>query len=195
LEENLFPSGSSALARPSDIEEERRLFYVAITRAKKTLRLCYAVTRMRNGKSESNPVSRFVREIDPKYIENPLADDMKKVRSESFWSGVNNTPRPSLTSFGKSAGWQHLKRDVPPAQKVGVPTPKVSAPAPRVSDAAFEPSPIMDLREGQRVEHNRFGFGVIREIINDDSGMKVRIAFDDFGEKVLLTKYAKIRIV
>jgi len=169
LEENLFPSGSSAMARPSDIEEERRLFYVAITRAKKALRLCYANTRMRNGKSESNPVSRFVREIDPKYIENPLAEGMKQLRAESFWSAVNNTPKP----FPK-------------------PVPK---PAPRTSDASFEPSPIMDLRQGQRVEHNRFGFGVIKEITDDDSGMKVRIAFDDFGEKVLLTKYAKIRII
>jgi len=198
LEENLFPSGSSAMARPSDIEEERRLFYVAITRAKKALRLCYAVTRMRNGKSESNPVSRFVREIDPKYIENPLAEGMKQVRSESFWSSVNNTPKPTLSSFGKSAGWQHIRRE-PLQSKEPAITPQRPVlpprPAPRVPDSSFEPSPIMDLRQGQRVEHNRFGFGVIREIIDDDSGMKVRINFDDFGEKVLLTKYAKIRII
>ncbi|MCF0175766.1 MAG: UvrD-helicase domain-containing protein [Bacteroidales bacterium] len=73
LEENLFPSGGW-LASLADIEEERRLFYVAITRAQKAVELSFAENRMRNGKTEQNEPSRFVREIDPKYIENPLSD-------------------------------------------------------------------------------------------------------------------------
>ena len=71
MEENLFPSGGM-MASPSDIEEERRLFYVAITRAKKGVSISYADTRMRNGRHESNPVSRFVREIDESYLDHPL---------------------------------------------------------------------------------------------------------------------------
>ena len=67
MEENLFPSGGS-MASENDIEEERRLFYVAITRAKKAVQLSFAATRMRNGKHESNSPSRFVREIDSRYI-------------------------------------------------------------------------------------------------------------------------------
>lgn len=71
MEENLFPSGG-ALITPSDLEEERRLFYVAITRAQKALYISYADSRLRNGKHEYNRPSRFIREIDPRYIDNPL---------------------------------------------------------------------------------------------------------------------------
>lgn len=73
-EENLFPSGGM-LASPAEIEEERRLFYVALTRAKKAVYVSFCTTRMRNGKHESNSPSRFVREIDARYIANPLSDD------------------------------------------------------------------------------------------------------------------------
>lgn len=71
MEENLFPGGGM-MASPADIEEERRLFYVALTRAQKAVSVSFAGNRMRNGRRESNPPSRFVREIDPKYISNPL---------------------------------------------------------------------------------------------------------------------------
>ena len=74
MEENLFPSVSMLSAKP-EVEEERRLFYVAMTRAKKAVRLSFAGTRMRNGKHESNAPSRFLKEIDPRYIENPLEEE------------------------------------------------------------------------------------------------------------------------
>jgi DNA helicase-2/ATP-dependent DNA helicase PcrA len=74
LEENLFPSVTMLSAR-SEVEEERRLFYVAVTRAKKAVRLSFAGTRMRNGKHESNAPSRFIKEIDTQYIENPLDEE------------------------------------------------------------------------------------------------------------------------
>ena len=90
MEENLFPSASMLSARP-EIEEERRLFYVAMTRAKKAVRLSFAGTRMRNGKHESNAPSRFLKEIDPQYIENPLEDadfDSSGVTHE--WGGFGS---------------------------------------------------------------------------------------------------------
>lgn len=74
LEENLFPAGGD-FAGPKDIEEERRLFYVALTRAGKSVVLSHCYDRMRNGKHEQNPISRFVREIDPQYLEKPLAEE------------------------------------------------------------------------------------------------------------------------
>ena len=66
---------------------------------------------------------------------------------------------------------------------------------PKHDDYDFVPSPVMQLAPGQRVEHNRFGFGYIREITGDAAGKKARIAFDDYGEKILMLNYAKIRIV
>ena len=64
----------------------------------------------------------------------------------------------------------------------------------RVPDADFEPTPILQLRAGQRIEHNRFGFGRILEITGSPADLKAKIAFDDHGEKILILKYAKIRI-
>ena len=74
MEENLFPS-VNMLSAKSEIEEERRLFYVAVTRAKKAVALAFAGTRMRNGKHESNAPSRFLKEIDPRYLDNPLDEE------------------------------------------------------------------------------------------------------------------------
>ena len=90
MEENLFPSATMLAAR-QEIEEERRLFYVAVTRAKKAVRLSYAGTRMRNGKHESNAPSRFLREIDPRYIENPLeAEDFDNSGVTHEWGGFGS---------------------------------------------------------------------------------------------------------
>ena len=65
----------------------------------------------------------------------------------------------------------------------------------RVPDADFEPTPILQLRVGQRIEHNRFGFGQILEISGAVTDLKAKISFDDHGEKILILKYAKIRVV
>ena len=92
LEENLFPS-MSMTSSLNDVEEERRLFYVAMTRAKKAVTLSFAGTRMRNGKHESNAPSRFIREIDQSYIENPLPArdfDNSGVTHEWGWGGFGS---------------------------------------------------------------------------------------------------------
>ena len=65
----------------------------------------------------------------------------------------------------------------------------------RVPDAEFTPTPILQLRAGQRIEHNRFGFGKIMEISGNPADLKAKISFDDHGEKILILKYAKIRVV
>ena len=72
--------------------------------------------------------------------------------------------------------------------------PHTAAPA-RVPDSEFIPTPVLQLRAGQRVEHNRFGYGKILEIAGDAKNLKAKILFDEYGEKILLLQYAKIRVV
>ena len=216
MEENLFPSGGF-LASESDIEEERRLFYVAMTRAMKSVWLSFASTRMRNGKHESNYPSRFIREIDRRYILNPLEEtDISKGKDTAadmdagfsgngsgfFGRGAFGNGRGGRRDYEPSAGRRQAPArpaagSGPEIRTSGV-TPFRKSPAvvrPAANDYDFQPSPVNMLAAGQRVEHNRFGFGVIREISGDPAGRKARIAFDNYGEKILMLNYAKIRIV
>ena len=198
MEENIFPSGGF-LSSENEIEEERRLFYVAMTRAKKNLQLSFAQTRMRHGKHESNSPSRFIKEIDREYIQNPLSLDMETPEPEAF---TKSWGRPAPSRFGNTYGRSSqpvIERRSAPVRQVsqpsGMPRP-VSRPrpvAPRVPDADFVPTPILQLRAGQRIEHNRFGYGEILEISGQAADLKAKIRFDDHGEKILILKYAKIR--
>lgn len=230
MEENLFPS-VSMLSAKSEVEEERRLFYVAVTRAKKAVRLSFAGTRMRNGKHESNAPSRFLKEIDPQYIENPLDEsdfDNSGVTHEwggfgsRFTGGRLNRFGTGNGGYGQSSGVQFERRSagrggqLPPAgvatrgsvngrgpqpQAVGGMRPKaepvrgqLASPAGRVlADADFVGVPMTELRDGQRIEHNRFGPGTILELSGRAPEMKAKIRFDVHGEKLLLLKYAKLR--
>ena len=202
MEENIFPSGGF-LASESEIEEERRLCYVAMTRAKKVLMLSFAQTRMRNGKHESNSPSRFVREVDPKFIMNPLSaagdDDEPRQSFGGGWSGKPSFKPKTGNMYGQSSRPVIQKRE--PARPV-VESRPVSRPVVRpqqtpthTPSADFVPTPIMQLKAGQRIEHNRFGYGKIVEITGDITDLKAKILFDNHGEKILLLKYAKIRTV
>ena len=191
LEENLFPS-MGMLASKTDIEEERRLFYVAITRAKTAVLLSFAGTRMRNGKHESNSPSRFIKEIDQRYISNPLRDEETSfISDDGFGFG-----------FGSGRGFRGFgsgrvqKRPVQPkVPSINTLDSVRNRPLPpKIPDSEFIPVPMTELRVGQRIEHNRFGFGKILEISGSVPDLKARITFDGYGEKILLLKYAKIRL-
>ena len=229
LEENLFPS-LSMLSSRSDVEEERRLFYVAMTRAEKAVALSFAGTRMRNGKHESNAPSRFIREIDPEYIENPLPDrefDDSGVTHE--WGGFGsrftggrlnglhagadsrggqgsgrygsgpsgNTARyGSSGSYGRSSGVSYERRgsrDGADSKSASTTAASPRPAVPPVIDPDFKAVSMTELSAGERVEHIRFGAGEILEITGRCPDMKARIRFDDYGEKLLLLKYAKLR--
>ena len=201
LEENIFPSGGW-LATESEVEEERRLFYVAMTRAKKVLQLSFAQTRMRNGKHESNQPSRFVREIDPKYIENPITKEDIQSRSNEddsssrSWGSGQRFSRTGTNTYGRSGAVVTQKRTPEPIRRTEPTVVRRVQPVPaRVADVDFEPTPILQLRAGQRIEHNRFGYGQIVEISGTPADLKAKIAFDDHGEKILILKYAKIRVI
>ena len=211
LEENLFPSVSMLSAR-SEVEEERRLFYVAVTRAKKAVALAFAGTRMRNGKHESNAPSRFLKEIDPQYIENPLDEedfDNSGVTHEwggfgsRFTGGRLNRIGMGGSAYGAARGFVNGRG---PLRSSGrdegrSPEPVRGQPAPRPSggarsllaDADFVGVPMTELAVGQRIEHNRFGPGTILELSGRAPEMKAKIRFDVHGEKLLLLKYAKLR--
>ena len=195
MEENLFPGGGM-MAPPSEIEEERRLFYVAITRAQKAVNISFAGTRMRNGRHESNAPSRFVREIDPKYISNPLPR-----RNFGFddddGDGQESTIRPftfgSRWSRNGAGGYSHVGSSRPePVRRPSSPTVPPSA-KPALIDPDFVPVPMTELYVGERIEHNRFGAGEILEISGSAPEMKAKVKFDEYGLKLLLLKYAKMR--
>ena len=207
MEENLFPSGGF-MASEVEIEEERRLFYVAMTRAKRTLGLSFASTRFRNGKTESNSPSRFVREVDSQYIANPLTSAFDGDDDDDAGIGFGGWKKPFASRSGYSYGQssrpqverrpsasQPVRRPEPVRRTEPMPVRRPQAVPKRVPDADFVPTPILQLKAGQRIEHNRFGFGKILEISGSVADLKAKIAFDDHGEKILILKYAKIRAV
>ena len=183
MEENLFPS-MNMVSSLKDIEEERRLFYVALTRAKKDLVLSFASSRMRNGRTEFNALSRFVKEIDLEYFENPA---LILSQSGGFGGGFSTRvyAKQEPPRFEKKAP---VQRPAPaPAQR---PAP---APAQRPVDPDFKAVDMSELFVGERIEHNRFGPGRIKSITGVAPELKAVVDFDDFGEKTLLLKYAKMR--
>ncbi|MBO4742808.1 MAG: UvrD-helicase domain-containing protein [Bacteroidales bacterium] len=207
MEDNLFPSQSMLLSA-NDIEEERRLFYVAVTRARKAVALSYAGTRMRNGRHESNSPSRFLKEIDSRYLDSPLEDedfDNDGVKHE--WGGFGS--RWSGGRLDRIIGKPEEKRwPVKPGMTNGRPSSITSRPSSAVTgspsfpvrsgnlppaDPSFVPAPMTSFHAGQRIEHNRFGAGEILEITGNVPELKARVRFDELGEKLLLLKYAKMR--
>ncbi|MBO7385670.1 MAG: ATP-binding domain-containing protein, partial [Clostridia bacterium] len=202
MEENLFPSGGWMLT-PKDLEEERRLFYVAITRAKKAVALTFADTRMRNGKHESNSPSRFLRELAPQYLANPLRkEDFERgsqqadedfgprgFRFGGYGGGDRGASRKPASADTASAGvsWRS-KSAMPSAGRTSMPSSgrsvmpgpdraSLDAPKPPVIDPNFVPDPMTSFKVGDRIEHNRFGTGVLLEIsgIIPDLKAKVRL--------------------
>ena len=144
-----------------------------------------------NTRPPDRPLEKFVcrsKEVDQRYIANPLmsddSDDVQEKESISF--GSRSWGNHSGNSYGRS-GVVKIERPKP--------RERVQVVAKRVPDSDFEPTPIMQLKTGQRIEHNRFGFGVIKEMTGSASDLKARINFDEHGEKILILKYAKIRVV
>ncbi|MBO4428097.1 MAG: UvrD-helicase domain-containing protein [Bacteroidales bacterium] len=227
-EENLFPSAMT-MTSLSEIEEERRLFYVALTRAKKAVKVSFAQTRMRNGQHESNPVSRFVKEIDERYIENPVSDDDNGFGAASdtfgrfgfgghgggYSAGGAKKGGFGGYRYGESSKVEYFRKKAAASQRepygsgnagVGSPRGTLAGPLPDagarrpiptikppVIDVNFVPEPMTSFKAGDRIEHNRFGAGKVMEITGEVPELKATIDFDNYGQKLLLLKYAKMR--
>jgi DNA helicase-2/ATP-dependent DNA helicase PcrA len=172
LEEDLFPS-QMMLSSRADLEEERRLFYVAITRAQKRLYLTYALTRYRFGRLKNCEKSRFIDDIDPGYIK--MSTKYSSMESSPVSSGYAKT---LVSGIKKTMSSAPLK-------------PKATSYKPPVD---FKPSDNALLQEGMKVEHPKFGFGKVEKMDFSGPDKKAKIIFDDFGEKTLLLSFAKLKI-
>ncbi|MEC8968971.1 MAG: UvrD-helicase domain-containing protein [Bacteroidota bacterium] len=166
MEENLFPS-QMALNSRNELEEERRLFYVALTRAKKKATLSYAVSRYRWGNFTSCEPSRFIDEINDKYIEK------------------TNFPNESLSSFSKKTSSFHLN-SVPNRN-----LKKVSS----STGSNTNQSELKKIKIGSEVKHDKFGKGKVIEISGNSPNVKATVFFPSSGQKQLLLKFAKLQIL
>ncbi len=195
LEENLFPSQLSLNSR-SDLEEERRLFYVAVTRAEKKATLSYALTRYRFGNILYCEPSRFIDEIEAKFIDLPEDNtaEFSDNTFDSFRKGYDSKKEVKFEKFGK-----FKKKE--PEQKINFQPPKnlISLNS-RLAKQAASSKPVdvemnKALKIGDVVAHEKFGQGQILDIEGSWPESKATINFMNAGEKKLLLKYAKLNLV
>ncbi len=171
VEENLFPSIQSLSSR-ADLEEERRLFYVAITRAQKKLTISYAENRYKWGNLIFCEPSRFIDEIDKQFIEFP-----KKVNVKSTF-GSGHSEKQSI---------QTIKGNFKKINKSALNTGE--------TDFAFDNDLLEKIMPGVEVEHLRFGKGKVISVEGSGSSRKAAVFFKNVGQKQLLLKYAKLKIL
>ncbi len=182
MEENLFPSAMSMYDR-ADLEEERRLFYVAITRAKLRLWITYANSRYRFGSLVQNDPSRFIKEIPPMHLDTTFTGmggrNAPSQQTNMFASKQQQPPIDKMPSLKKLA------------DKLAAPKPPAHNPSPD-----FVPDDVSGMEVGMQIEHQKFGFGVIQTL---EGGTQNKIASIDFGAahgvKKIMLNFAKLRIV
>ncbi len=179
VEEGLFPSNMT-MDSESGLEEERRLFYVAITRAEENACLSFARTRYKYGESSFCRPSRFINDIDPQYIE--FADDQIKVMDKPHKFSTPSSQKKSFSSPSK------------PLDKPGYNFKKVN---PQKQTTLGKPVHFnnSELTPGTLVEHIRFGKGKIVRIEGESTNAKAIVEFENAGQKQLLLKFAKLKIL
>ena len=182
LEENLFP-GIQSLSTREDLEEERRLFYVALTRAETKLVLSYAESRYRWGNLTLSEPSRFIEEIDQSLIERTRKASFRG--TSSFDEGVNFSD-PFSKSFQTRRDFQ--KKTTQPSNATPINTPKNNN-----SDFTAASPDVID--EGMRVLHQKFGQGTVMKVEGIGPNKKATVLFDDCGTKQLMLKFAKLNIL
>ena len=188
LEENLFPSFMSSSTR-EELEEERRLFYVALTRAEKQAYFTYAVSRFQWGKITDSEPSRFLSEVDSKYIEfiNPMLE-ARFVNNSGISSNIFDERPSEPRFFKKKEEKKTLERNetIPAVKK----TLKPVATA-RIINPAGQSS--QDIEVGDMVRHDRFGVGKVEFLDGTDpQNIKAKVIFANEGEKNLILKFAKL---
>ena len=183
LEENLFP-GIQTLSTREDLEEERRLFYVALTRAEKKLILSYAESRYRWGNMTLSEPSRFIEEIDQSLIE--------KTRKASF-RGATIKEERNYNPFNKSkSSWTSTINDSHSGTTATSPAQQRQPVTHNVNMSTADASEIM---AGQRVFHQKFGAGTVITVEGAGPNKKASVDFDENGNKMLMLKFAKLSII
>ncbi len=220
MEQELFPSGMCVTQREN--EEERRLFFVAITRARKCCYLSNAKTRFRFGKSDWYDPSEFLSDIDQKYIyvesnaddsfakrrrqnlneyidfdESPSASALRPYRGGNSFSSRNSYSSPrSMTSSSRNAAPVH--RNISPQRPNKPSLIPLSSPLPENDTPTAVDSARVDngtMRVGSTVEHTTFGIGTVEGIEKSNTGLKAIISFRNFGQKTLLLKFARLKVI
>lgn len=182
VEEDLFPSAMASQSA-DEIEEERRLLYVAITRAKNHCMISYASSRYRNGQTCTTSPSRFLRDIDVRYL--------------NLASGANigSQPKPfsSMRESYHSAPMRPIGRSGstmrPPLSRPSAPTGNTT-----ISSVAGTHN-VGELRQGMNIEHSRFGKGKITEIDTSHDEPRITVEFSNLGQRTLLLKFARFQIL
>lgn len=195
MEENLFPNMMNMTSR-AELEEERRLFYVAITRAEKRATLSYASSRYKWGNLQSAEPSRFLQEIDQKYLVLPGRQE---------WSGFS--PRPSFAErngFAARPAARGQRPTLKEREKPAVPAPatgrrnlKRISPGgkPMEATGTMDAPPAAEIAAGTTVEHARFGKGKVIKVEGAAPDQKATIFFPGAGQKQLLLRFAKLRVL
>lgn len=179
MEEELFPSSMVANSIQG-IEEERRLFYVAITRARKNCTITYAKSRFRNGQSKSCIPSHFLDDLDPQYLDRP--DDL--IREKQFEENRNYKQR-----YNTTPSFQSQKEPIVPQKS------SLRKLAENDYPESIKVNTLGEFQVGDIVRHNRFGEGKITSLEGSGGDAKATIAFEHLGQKNLLLKYAKLTIL
>lgn len=195
LEENLFPSPLSIFSR-EDLEEERRLFYVACTRAEERLTISYAENRYQWGIMQSTEPSRFLRDIDYNYVE-----EAPNIRSKRFTAGsihgfnINNS-NYSRSSNKRSNTMDNFTRNSK-SNVLNISDNNTKKNLKRVSSLSNTPNNnnSIAIEVNDIVEHNKFGKGKVIALEGVGVNKKAHIIFDDIGKKVLLLQYAKLKVI
>ncbi|MCB9184939.1 MAG: UvrD-helicase domain-containing protein, partial [Flavobacteriales bacterium] len=216
LEEDLFPNLMSVQSR-ADLEEERRLFYVAITRAEKRCTLSYAVSRYKWGNLTASEPSRFIEEIDPKYLEMPRQAE----RAPSFGGFDRSTPPWARKAVGFDRSGEENGGSKPVYGRArtapGLNKPAAPRPPAQRTPASTEPerknlkrlsptgkpmeatstlgSLAADIAEGMTVEHERFGKGKVLKVEGNAPDLKATVFFPSAGQKQLLLRFAKLTVL
>ena len=193
LEENLFP-GIQSLSTREDLEEERRLFYVALTRAETKLVLSYAESRYRWGNLTLSEPSRFIEEIDQSLIERTRKASFRG--TSSFDEGINfSNPfsksfqtRRDVTPVASNTTKEFQKRTSQPSNATPINTPKNN-------NSDFVAATPDEIDEGMRVLHQKFGQGTVMKVEGTGPNKKATVLFDECGSKQLMLKFAKLNIL
>lgn len=199
MEENLFPS-SMVGDSPRALEEERRLFYVAITRAEEHCFLSYAKTRFRYGKMEFGSPSRFLKDIDVRFLRLPQDAGMfRRVEEEAAVFRRENAR--GFAPDREDAPYGGKERvSVRPKQQIIAPTvPRnLKRVAPSANTASTSPSAGASanrVQQGQLIEHERFGLGEVLKVEGEGDNAKATIRFKNAGDKQLLLRFARFKVI
>jgi hypothetical protein len=199
MEENLFPSGMVGDS-PRALEEERRLFYVAITRAEEHCFLSYAKTRFRYGKMEFGSPSRFLKDIDIRFLRLPQDAGMfRRVEEEAAAFRRENARGFAPDREDAPYGGKECV-SVRPKQQIIAPTvPRnLKRVAPSANTASTSPSAggsANRVQQGQLIEHERFGLGEVLKVEGEGDNAKATIRFKNAGDKQLLLRFARFKVI